>query len=1097
MPEPSDLTIPPDSLDSTKERVMSANNANEIYEHIKQLGNDPKHRQRWIWELMQNAQDVAIGNEVNVSIIYDGRQVTFTHNGQDFSEEDITHLIYHGSSKPGLAGKTGKFGTGFMTTHLLSKKVRVKGSLQDGRSFDFILDRLATDGVDMLRVLDASWEGFKASIKPNDPQSVTSFTYIDLTVTDTLATVEPVLASMTELMPPVMAFSGIIKKVSINNRGTEQEFYVKDDTKVDEIHISCTSPAGTTVLLTRDIPSLNTKIAIPSDESGNIILLAKTTPRLFITFPLVGTDLAFPLPFLIHSQKFEPNKEREKIWIEADTPETAVNKSILDAAFNAYHECCEKVAGVPSYHQTHLLADLGQLPTTEWLDKIWYGKQLNVLFQKMDQLPLVVSNAKEVKISLNDAVIPYTNEENFTALWTILNYLHNDKVPILLQAHYWKKLIEDRATFFEGMRHASARNLRDCCKEIDTVPANKIEAVTVTGITAPEFMVCFVKTLESFKEQVLWTEFAVLPDQAENLKKSGALKSEDDGEEFMGETLKNIAAGLELKVREELLHPTIIITSKDHQLQPYKKSTLVNALLERVKAAAMAEKSVSFQHSTRLFLQWLLQEDRQLSLPGYPLLMHNNKWEKILSGTDRLLCPVSLWDIAFQTFEELFPEEFVLAADYAFIFAQEELLKKSASWLLKTPLYAEPEVIKSDNIRHLVTTREDKEKLSTNQNENVEWAMLNTVLVSQIAYFNKPQDKSVIDLARGSLKRTQQLLEMITGVLLHTDTTGFSRTLIEVTAGSLSVSVGVFPSNWLRDVKALRWIKDRSSKSADRPSVESLLPYFDRVLENMVLYNSLQKPEVARWLHFLDIGVGDLLRNIRAGDNGAEKMDWDQSYVSILMNDRLTPEKVTAILGDQELITAFENKRRDDDTRRKNKEIGTRVEEAFELAIQEHPGYKIRREPIGSDYIIESNDDHYLLIDRPNKKTFTIEIKSSRASQVKMTAKQGDTAHKLRENYILCVVPLNSDGTETFVNSDYIRANATFVTDIATLLDSRVENVNQLNTLKNSATIPINGGSIWTDIEGMNVRYVVGRSIWSNQRQEVFDFLSFLSGKVL
>ena len=58
--EPIDMNIKlgnNDSLDYTKERVMVANNAQSIFEHIKSLGNDPRHRQRWIWELMQNAQD--------------------------------------------------------------------------------------------------------------------------------------------------------------------------------------------------------------------------------------------------------------------------------------------------------------------------------------------------------------------------------------------------------------------------------------------------------------------------------------------------------------------------------------------------------------------------------------------------------------------------------------------------------------------------------------------------------------------------------------------------------------------------------------------------------------------------------------------------------------------------------------------------------------------------------------------------------------------------------------------------------------------------------------------------------------------------------
>jgi len=469
MPEITILAAVSDSLDTTKERVMSANNADGIFEHIKQLGNDPKHRQRWIWELMQNAQDVAFDGEVNVAIDYNGAEVKFTHNGQAFSEEDITHLIYHGSSKPGLAGKTGKFGTGFMTTHLLSKKVQVKGSLLDGRSFDFLLDREAVDGKDMLRVLDVSWNGFKASIKNDDPQPLTSFTYMGLTTADTSTTVEPVLGAMAELMPAVMAFSGIIKNVKINNKGQLQTFHVAANSTPEELHVKCSTREHCSVLLIRDIPAFKTKIAIPADGTGKIMSVAPDTPRLYITFPLVGTDQAFPLPFLIHSQNFEPNKEREKIWIELDTPETKINKDILQAAFTAYYDACAALTVQPPREGIHLLAGLGKLPATEWLDKTWYKQQLTTLFEKIDLLPLVTSNVETKKIVLAKAIIPYTAENQLTTLWDTWNDLHQSQVPILEQSLHWKKLIDDRAGFYEGQLHQSARTLKDCCKEIDAL----------------------------------------------------------------------------------------------------------------------------------------------------------------------------------------------------------------------------------------------------------------------------------------------------------------------------------------------------------------------------------------------------------------------------------------------------------------------------------------------------------------------------------------------------------------------------------------------------------------------------------------------------
>lgn len=116
------------SLDRIKDKVIVGSNANTIYEHLKSLDKNPKHRQRWIWKLMQNAQDA---NATQIKIIFKDQSVSFAHKALPFSEKDITHLIFHGSSKPELKGKRGEFATGFMTTHLLSKKVNIKGDMKD------------------------------------------------------------------------------------------------------------------------------------------------------------------------------------------------------------------------------------------------------------------------------------------------------------------------------------------------------------------------------------------------------------------------------------------------------------------------------------------------------------------------------------------------------------------------------------------------------------------------------------------------------------------------------------------------------------------------------------------------------------------------------------------------------------------------------------------------------------------------------------------------------------------------------------------------------------------------------------------------------
>jgi len=107
---------------------------------------------RWAWELVQNAKDSIADDDdrtVSIQIIVEDDNIEFRHNGTYFTEQDIRGLINQISSKEVeedvQSKRTGKFGTGFLTTHLLSRIIQVKGIVetQAGElySFEFPLDR--------------------------------------------------------------------------------------------------------------------------------------------------------------------------------------------------------------------------------------------------------------------------------------------------------------------------------------------------------------------------------------------------------------------------------------------------------------------------------------------------------------------------------------------------------------------------------------------------------------------------------------------------------------------------------------------------------------------------------------------------------------------------------------------------------------------------------------------------------------------------------------------------------------------------------------------------------------------------------------------
>ena len=152
--------------------VLRANTAQDVFNVLEQVESlSSKSSDRWLWELVQNAVDAAQvvetggipRKETRICITLTGTSLEFSHAGRPFSWEEITHLIYHGSTK--LEDETvGRYGTGFITTHVLSRRVRVAGGLGSQESFSFWLDRRGQNWREIKDRMDESWTEFIGSV---------------------------------------------------------------------------------------------------------------------------------------------------------------------------------------------------------------------------------------------------------------------------------------------------------------------------------------------------------------------------------------------------------------------------------------------------------------------------------------------------------------------------------------------------------------------------------------------------------------------------------------------------------------------------------------------------------------------------------------------------------------------------------------------------------------------------------------------------------------------------------------------------------------------------------------------------------------------
>ena len=208
------------SPEEIKARVLTENTAQGVLNHLKALeSNRARMLTRWIWELLQNARDTASSKEAYLiaSVEYKDGELIFQHNGPNFKIDEIAHLIYHGSTKTEDEGTIGQYGSGFLTTHLLSPTIDVSGQLDSSESFQFRLRREVNSVRELSELMDQAWNDFNSSLSYKDDSDgfTTRFRYP--IGEDSVSTVEYGLATLRKCAPYVVIFNKEFSSININS----------------------------------------------------------------------------------------------------------------------------------------------------------------------------------------------------------------------------------------------------------------------------------------------------------------------------------------------------------------------------------------------------------------------------------------------------------------------------------------------------------------------------------------------------------------------------------------------------------------------------------------------------------------------------------------------------------------------------------------------------------------------------------------------------------------------------------------------------------------------------------------------------------------
>ena len=428
---------------------------------------------RWAWELLQNAKDsvAETDRKVSVQIIYSHDKIEFSHNGNHFTEKDIRGLINQISSKEvdegEISTRTGRFGTGFLTTHLLSKEVFIKGIVEtiggDLFQFGFPLDRNGKTTVALIPKIENAWKGFHASTETSEIEGYdedafnTSFIYA-LDSPEQKDTAQIGVDEFTTLIPYVLSFIPEIYSVEIidnvrdeTNVFTNESDIIDGFKKINKIHND-----KTTIIRLLYATNGAVSIAVRVIKKGEDfeILSLNNIPKLFCDFPLIGTE-NFHFPIVVNSFYFNPQTERDGIWLMGDNDtEVIENKDLLEQALVLYKEMIDDLES-KSFKNVFNIAKT-KLPSTDekYFDADWYAQYIQAPLRKFLLTKSIVELEDGNSGKLNELWFPlklYTKEIR-EKLWQYTSDLFPQIVCKKDNLHDWTEIIWDdisKITFAE------------------------------------------------------------------------------------------------------------------------------------------------------------------------------------------------------------------------------------------------------------------------------------------------------------------------------------------------------------------------------------------------------------------------------------------------------------------------------------------------------------------------------------------------------------------------------------------------------------------------------------------------------------------------
>lgn len=589
-------------------------------EKLKPISSNVSNLQhRWFWELLQNASDY--NDSVDVILELRPNEVIFMHNGKPFRPSDAENLIAPDSGKDSeeLQQKDmiGQFGTGFISTHVVSPVVVVEGVIQSETEedqflkFKFTLDRTAFDDKEALKLsipatskqLDESIE--QISYKPGN--FYTRFTY-DLTKAlpsiDPNEVVKKGLQYIHDILPYTLAFLPKVKSVTIKNFKTdfvEYENRVFKSITSDEdftVEICLLEHAKPFETIHFNLFQIGDTELIVRVEDNKIQSYPDGITKLFCSLPMIGTE-AFSFPIVLNSRKFVPHVERDGISL---TSNDKANRKILIDAVKAHKELITELTEIGTQNWSCIVS--WQAPSFKIVDeKTWFKGEI------IDKIKSCYLNAKIVQtatdwIALKDSIIPYapsdeyTDEELLDFYDLVANWRVSD-LPTRSEFLNWYNNLD--FSVFSGLNYS----LEDFVKEVSEL--GSIDRLKVEN-EKPYQWISEILQFVLGKSPDLLDKYGIIPNRLDNFtRRKDPIFWNNKIDDFLFQ-IHELLTGKDYQ--EILIHPSIQVDNLFESKRTKTTIDLAKEIDDSFSEYHGDKQAPKFLKALRLTFQWARQSGR-------------------------------------------------------------------------------------------------------------------------------------------------------------------------------------------------------------------------------------------------------------------------------------------------------------------------------------------------------------------------------------------------------------------------------------------------------------------------------------------------------